>query len=208
MTDKKVLQKKFKEGNYKYNAELFEEIKEKLIDKKYIKNNEILVNIMKKFPVNTEEVLTEVYAKVLIINITNSAGVRNKDYYEIAETIAKFKDLDRRLKEGDIKVVSELNDAIFKKIKRNSISFCSKYCFYHNNNDFSKFDNVVCDYVRKYVYPRRKQLGWKFNGGINREHYKNYYNAIGKIIEEDHFPDRTTFDTFIWGLYRKDGKKE
>ena len=202
MTDKEVLRKKFVEGNYKYNEKLFEEIKEKLIDKKYIKNNEILVNIMKNFPANTD--LTKVYAKVLIINITNSAGVRNKDYYEISETIAKFKDLDRRLKEGDIKVVSELNDAIFKKIKRNSISFCSKYCFYHNNNDFSKFDNVVCDYVRKYVYPRRKQLGWKFNGGINREHYENYYNAIGKIIGKDQgdFPNRTTFDTFIWALYR------
>ena len=202
MTDKEVLRKKFVKGNYEHDKKLFEEIKEKLIDKKYIKNNKILVNIIQKFPNNTD--LTEVYAKVLIINITNSAGVFDKHYYEIAETIAEFKGLDRRLHEGDIKVVSELNNAISKKIKINSISFCSKYCFYHNNKDFSKFD----DFVRKYVYTRSKQLGWKFNGGINREHYENYYNAIGKIIEKDHFPDRTTFDTFIWALYRKDGKNE
>ena len=201
MTDKKVLQKKFEEGNYKYNKKLFEEIK-KLIDKKYIDNDDkILKYIMTKFSKNT--VVAEVYAKVLIINITNSTRVRDKDYYEIAETIAEFKGLDRRLDEGDIKVVSELNDAISKKIKRNSISFCSKYCFYHNN-DFSKFD----DFVRKYVYTRSKQLGWKFNGGINREHYENYYNAIGEIIKEDEFPDRTTFDTFIWALYREGGENE
>lgn len=69
---------------------------------------------------------------------------------------------------------------------------------------FSKYDQYVGEYVNK----RSEALGLQQFKTKVGEFYENYYNAIGEIIKEDEFPDRTTFDTFIWALYRKDGKNE
>ena len=63
--------------------------------------------------------------------------------HHIAKRILSIKDLDKRLKAGDIKLVCELGNIKIGDNKRYFYSFSTKYCSHHNPNVFPIYDNYV-----------------------------------------------------------------
>ena len=195
------LKEKFENNDCKFDQKIYNEITKLLQQQRYGEESKIVNEIIDIFPNNKN--LTKVYAKVLIVNTTHSTRINGIHCIEVAKDIVKFdkfNKFDERLKNGDIKLVDELIEQTYENehIKKHLWSFYPKYLACHNDK-FSKYDHYVGDYVEK----RSKLLGLeKFEKRIGK-FYENYHNAITEIINKDGFPDRQTFDTFIWALYRK-----
>ena len=63
--------------------------------------------------------------------------------YPVAKHILSIKDLDKRLKAGDIKLVRELGNVKIGDNKRYFYSFATKYCSHHNPIAFPIYDSYV-----------------------------------------------------------------
>ena len=63
--------------------------------------------------------------------------------HSVAEHILSVKDLDKRLKAGDIKLVRELGNVKIGDNKRYFYSFATKYCSHHNPIAFPIYDSYV-----------------------------------------------------------------
>lgn len=63
--------------------------------------------------------------------------------YPVAKRILSIKDLDKRLKAGDIKLVCELGNVKIGDDKRYFYSFATKYCSHHNPIAFPIYDSYV-----------------------------------------------------------------
>ena len=65
------------------------------------------------------------------------------DIYPVAKHILSVKELDKRLKAGDIKLVCELGNVKIGDNKRYFYSFATKYCSHHNPIYFPIYDSYV-----------------------------------------------------------------
>jgi hypothetical protein len=178
----------------------------------------------------------EVLHKIMLIDYTNSTQLqRHKkelSIFTLADRITKMVDFDKRVKNGDLELVTELawqqiepNSEIIGSDRQkkehdhiNLFSFATKYCHYHNrithgNDHYSIYDNVVAaviPYYLKTVKPTSiKQMREK-------RLYKKYYQLITKIIYEYHLEQvpliRYKLDHFLWfpnklDFYTNGGKK-
>lgn len=119
---------------------------------RYKVDDEKLRALFVKFPHNTK--LDEVVQKVRLLDVLYSAGAtRNAGSARVvAEKIVKIKDFDKRLKNGDIELVSELTSSFKRKI----ISFSSKFCalhsefIYKNEDNFVIYDSLVCKQLKHF----------------------------------------------------------
>ena len=102
-----------------------------------------------------EEALNKLFLELLpgnseIADILLKASCLNNFYstrifaiYPVAKRILSIKDLDKRLKAGDIKLVRELGNVKIGDDKRYFYSFATKYCSHHNPIDFPIYDSYV-----------------------------------------------------------------
>ena len=102
-----------------------------------------------------EEALNKLFLELLpgnseIADILLKASCLNDFYstrifaiYPVAKRILSIKDLDKRLKAGDIKLVRELGNVKIGDNKRYFYSFATKYCSHHNPIAFPIYDSYV-----------------------------------------------------------------
>ena len=102
-----------------------------------------------------EEALNKLFLELLpgnseIADILLKASCLNDFYstrifaiYPVAKRILSIKDLDKRLKAGDIKLVRELGNVKIGDNKRYFYSFSTKYCSHHNPIAFPIYDSYV-----------------------------------------------------------------
>ena len=102
-----------------------------------------------------EEALNKLFLELLpgnseIADILLKASCLNDFYstrifaiYPVAKRILSIKDLDKRLKAGDIKLVRELGNIKIGDNKRYFYSFATKYCSHHNPIAFPIYDSYV-----------------------------------------------------------------
>ena len=102
-----------------------------------------------------EEALNKLFLELLpgnseIADILLKASCLNDFYstrifaiYPVAKSILSIKDLDKRLKAGDIKLVCELGNVKIGDDKRYFYSFATKYCSHHNPIAFPIYDSYV-----------------------------------------------------------------
>ena len=102
-----------------------------------------------------EEALNKLFLELLpgnseIADILLKASCLNDFYstrifsiYPVAKHILSVKDLDKRLKAGDIKLVRELGNVKIGDNKRYFYSFATKYCSHHNPIAFPIYDSYV-----------------------------------------------------------------
>ena len=102
-----------------------------------------------------EEALNKLFLELLpgnseIADILLKASCLNDFYstrifaiYPVAKRILSIKDLDKRLKAGDIKLVRELGNVKIGNNKRYFYSFATKYCSHHNPIAFPIYDSYV-----------------------------------------------------------------
>ena len=90
-------------------------------------------------PGNSE--ITDILLKASCLN--DFYSTRIFAIYPVAKRILSIKDLDKRLKAGDIKLVRELGNIKIGDNKRYFYSFATKYCSHHNPIAFPIYDSYV-----------------------------------------------------------------
>ena len=90
-------------------------------------------------PGNSE--ITDILLKASCLNDFYSTNIFA--IHSVAEHILSVKDLDKRLKSGDINLVSELEEVKIGDNKRYFYSFATKYCSHHNPIAFPIYDSYV-----------------------------------------------------------------
>lgn len=109
-----------------------------------IKNSHLAVtSLREKFPDNNN--LSEIYLKVAAINTLYSTNIY--DTYRIAYKIFNnVKNLDERLKKFSPNLIGEIAKghgipSIAKE--KNFYSFATKYCSFHNPNEYPIYDSYI-----------------------------------------------------------------
>ena len=176
-------------------------------------------NINNKFNIDPDIVIH----KILLIDYTNSTQLqrhkRELSIFTLANRITKIKDLDKRIENGDLEIVTELaKQAINQKIDKSSLgkvqaskreyinlfSFATKYCLYHNRlsygyDDYSIYDRVVADAIPHYLLDVKKSDIEKYR---KEGDYKSFHGLITRIINENGLGQiefiRRKLDHFLW----------
>ena len=183
-------------------------------DPKYGKEQEIIEQVIRRYPLNTD--MVQIAMKVAVIDLTNSTQLSNYksriSLYDICQIVLSIDKFDERLAKGDPDLVKAiaLGSKNFGGKDRgvNLFSFASKYCCYHNiyqygRDDYSIFDNVVSDVLYQYSTeknPLKKRQPEKWRQNIQ---YKEYNDYIGALLDEYGITNneqgrRRMFDHFLW----------
>ena len=106
-------------------------------------------------PGNSE--ITDILLKASCLNDFYSTNIFA--IHSVAEHILSVKDLDKRLKAGDINLVSELEEVKIGDNKRYFYSFATKYCKFSSFKikdlkDYRKFKGILLDFQRYYKLER------------------------------------------------------
>ncbi len=160
----------------------------------YVNLDKILFDMCEKNQSNTD--VYSVYIKCCVINATESTQVPNKDLYDIAKNITAVKDIDNRIKSGDLSVVIDIAEC---GIGKNLYSFAAKYCCAHNKNAFPKKDELVVNMLQELNE-------YKFTKKVNKtalNNYKNYEQFVNVINDfRNHFGlnefSYKEIDQYLW----------
>ena len=145
-------------------------------------------------PGNSE--ITDILLKASCLN--DFYSTRIFAIYPVAKRILSIKDLDKRLKAGDIKLVRELGNVKIGDNKRYFYSFATKYCSHHNPIAFPIYDSYVekvlvyFNKVDKFSSFRTKDLKdyRKFKGILL--YFQRYYKLERFNLKE--------IDRYLWLL--------
>lgn len=171
-----------------------------IADKIYGMEYKLLQDILKKYSENID--VNIVAMKIALIDVTNSTNLNKYkqkiSLSKLANNISKIKNIDERLKNGDLSLIKE----IASQQTINLFSFATKYCCYHNTmcynkDDYSIYDNILKENIGRYIDISPAQIE-KFRKNCE---YEKYHNLIGNILENNNItiPDkRRKFDHFMW----------
>ncbi|VEI33247.1 Uncharacterised protein [Haemophilus parainfluenzae] len=157
-----------------------------------------------------EEALNKLFLELLpgnseIADILLKASCLNDFYstnifaiHSVVEHILSVKDLDKRLKSGDINLVSELGNVKIGDNKRYFYSFATKYCSHHNPIAFPIYDSYV---ERVLLYFNKVD---KFSS-FRKEDLKNYRKFKGILLDFQRYYKLERFnlkkiDRYLWLL--------
>jgi hypothetical protein len=171
-------------------------------DEKNISVENALKTLINRFPENKN--IDEIRLKVCSVNSLYSTNIY--DTLKVAKHIQSLK-IDEALINGDEKVISKiatghgiasLKSEVGKEI--NFYSFATKYCSWHNPNEFPIFDS----YVEKILIAYRELGFYDFkNVELKQYHrfkeiiigFRAYYDLLDLSLKE--------IENFLW-LYAKD----
>jgi hypothetical protein len=145
-------------------------------------------------PGNSE--ITDILLKASCLNDFYSTNIFA--IHSVAEHILSVKDLDKRLKSGDINLVSELEEVKIGDNKRYFYSFATKYCSHHNPISFPIYDS----YVEKILVYFNKVD--KFSS-FKRKDLKDYRKFKGILLDFQRYYKLERFnlkeiDRYLWLL--------
>lgn len=144
-------------------------------------------------PKNIE--MPDILLKVAALNDFYSTNIFS--VYPVAKHILSL-DIDARLKEGDVMLVSDIQKVTIKNVERNFYSFATKYCSHHNPLDYPIYDSYV-EKVLCYFRNRDKFTAFK------TEDLKNYVNFKETLIDFRTFYGLNQYnlkeiDKYMWQL--------
>ncbi|WP_049357578.1 hypothetical protein [Haemophilus parainfluenzae] len=145
-------------------------------------------------PGNSE--ITDILLKASCLNDFYSTNIFA--IHSVVEHILSVKDLDKRLKSGDINLVSELGNVKIGDNKRYFYSFATKYCSHHNPIAFPIYDSYV---ERVLLYFNKVD---KFSS-FRKEDLKNYRKFKGILLDFQRYYKLERFnlkkiDRYLWLL--------
>lgn len=174
----------------------------------YTKQEEILCNLFRKYPSNTD--FEEVVYKITILDRFYSTNLRFNDktlsaekdsksgVIEVANIILGIKDFDKRVKNGDKKLVDQIvNTAKQDKNMKSVYSFATKYCSFHNPKDYPIYDNFVKEELK--YYRNQKVSEFKFQNK-DLENYREFVKVV-KNFKEIFNLEKYSFkqiDQYLW----------
>ena len=144
------------------------------------------------YPYNNN--LEEVLLKCAAINSFSSTHVY--DLYKMAEHIVG-KQIDEKLKNGDFSLINTIAKIEISGREHNFYSFATKYCHYHNPENYPIYDNyvakVLCSFPKDFRVIKEKELREydKFVGVL--KDFKQHYGLNLSFVE---------LDKYLWRLGR------
>lgn len=139
--------------------------------------------------------IEEVLIKVATLNDFYSTNIFS--IYSVAKHIHSL-NIDKKLKNGDVTIVSKIQRVCVKRKQKNFYSFASKYCSHHNSKDFPIYDSYV-DRVLRYFRSVHRFYQFK------NEDLKEYESFKKIILEFRKFYGLESFslkeiDRYLWLL--------
>lgn len=151
----------------------------------------MLSEFFKHFPANTD--LKHIWLKVSVLNDLYSTNIF--DTYAMAKHILRLK-IDRGLKAGSHKMVDRIAMLQISGKKWKFYSFASKYCNWHNNEDYAIYDKYVDRILREY----KKQYRFSdFKTAALKDYPK--FMAVQKQFRDYFHLTQYTYkqiDRFLW----------
>ena len=164
-------------------------------DERYYLADKILDNLVEKFPANNE--LGNIYIKVVAINAFYSAGVLAT--FKMAQHILKL-NIDDKLQSGNTKIVNKI--AKLPNV-RNFYAFATKYCSFHNYEQFPIFDSFISKMLINYQKQDTFNLiDFSDNNLKNYSEFKEILNNFKNHYRLKNLSFRQ-IDKFLW-LYGKE----
>lgn len=102
--------------------------------------------------------------------------------YRVVEHYSKFKDLGKRMADGDVSLVEELRNVPVSddaKDTRDFYSFATKFCAHHNAEAFPIYDSYVDKMLREL---RNRDKNLKFHNE-DLKHYESFRDIICQMRE-------------------------
>ena len=161
----------------------------------YTSQEKALKKLFLKFaPGNSE--ISDILLKASCLNDFYSTNIFA--IYPVAKHILSIKDLDKRLKSGDIELVRELGEVTIGGKEKYFYSFATKYCSHHNPIDLTIYDSYV-EQVLLYFNKVDKFSEFK------RKDLKNYRKFKEILIDFQRFYKLERFslkelDRYLWLL--------
>ena len=145
-------------------------------------------------PGNSE--ITDILLKASCLNDFYSTNIFA--IHSVAEHILSVKDLDKRLKSGDINLVSELEEVKIGDNKRYFYSFATKYCSHHNPIAFPIYDSYV-EKVLVYFNKVDKFSSFKIKDLKDYRKFKGILLDFQRYYKLERF-DLKEIDRYLWLL--------
>ena len=105
----------------------------------------------------------EIFIKATALNSVYSTHIDS--FYSVAQTILSL-NIDERLRDGDETLVDDMLSSLRETMGKEPFSFVTKYCSFHNPDDFPIYDSYVDEVL------------WYFNG---LEKFSRYYRSDLKV---------------------------
>lgn len=148
--------------------------------------------LIRTYPNNLDT--RHIAVKVIAINALYHARVLDVDLQPLSIHIAKIHALDPRLRQGDPEVVNEIWNS--KGTRRHYPSFATKFCSWHNQNDYAIYDGNVWEALVAYGakagpfdLPERNFVDYAAFLAIVRR-FQNSYGLEGHSLKN--------IDKFLW----------
>ena len=145
-------------------------------------------------PGNSE--ITDILLKASCLN--DFYSTRIFAIYPVAKRILSIKDLDKRLKSGDIELVRELGEVTIGGKEKYFYSFATKYCSHHNPIAFPIYDSYV-EQVLLYFNKVDKFSAFKRKDLKNYRKFKEILLDFQRYYKLERF-DLKELDRYLWLL--------
>lgn len=137
----------------------------------YVENENSLTKLLLALP--SSSVFDDVLIKCAVIDRFYSTNIYGNDINKLARHIVSIKDIDNRLRNGDLSLVNEI--ATCPTVSSYYLSFASKYCNWHNHRDFPIYDSIV----RKIL----GELNKRYSLGVAKTADLRIYDVYCKALE-------------------------
>lgn len=154
--------------------------------------------VFQQWPGNTD--FHQVLVKTIVLNQLYTTSIY--DVWTVARHIVSL-EIDERLRRGDLSLIRDIGSVQFKEKARYFLSFATKYCSWHQPEQFQILDSYV-DWTL-WTYQRQ------FSFGSFRRYEIRDYSRFVQIVDQfrSHFRlagiGRKQLDKFLWIEARTEG---
>ncbi|WP_051935868.1 hypothetical protein [Salegentibacter sp. Hel_I_6] len=170
-------------------------------DERYYPADQAIINLFDAFPDNKK--LEDILLKLSVINDLYSTNILGT--FKMAKHIQQC-DIDKGLKTGDPDIVHQIATGHDIRTKKNNkeinfYSFATKYCNWHNRDNYAIYDSfvdkVLMAYKRKDKFSTFRQSDLKDFSKFKKiiEDFADHYNLTRHNLKE--------IDKFLW-IYGKE----
>ena len=165
-----------------------------------------LQSLINKYPDNSD--FNGVFIKVTMLNLYYNTRLQNSFIISVAKRIHGIKNFDKRLKEGDVNLLSDISIPNTKE-EHKCFSFATKYCVLHNPDKFVIYDSIVRKALKQC---RDEELISDYKAYEpddylkDIERYRKYMDVLKEFQQKCEIGSLRDLDWFLW-TYGKENSK-
>ena len=165
-------------------------------DNRYQTADHAIIKLFKAFPENKK--LEDILLKISVLNDLYSTNILGT--FKMSEHILQL-DIDDRLIQGDPEIVNEIATGHGIKTKKNNkelnfYSFATKYCNWHNQEDYAIYDSFVDKVLMAF---KRNDNNFSEFKQSDLKYFKKFKNIIQDFVKYYGLKHNLKeIDKFLW----------